>query len=215
MSLVPFIIRSEIDTHFVPSDVTERLVAVAQGVRALRARCKLSRWPRADVEQVHSEMQQMARAVVSLDNQNSKNSTIHTVLLIELAVLRKVCDWTCACEVLSNGANASVQDLSTAAIDDALEFARPLLHSSSTSKKTNVIEEEDDDEEDMEASEEDVQVLFSACSSLSRMISLISTETGGTFEDWMSVGALAPVILSNINAMKNPTTAFALRPTSE
>ena len=45
--------------HFVPSDVTERLVAVAQGVRALRARCKLSRWPRADVEQVHSEMQQM------------------------------------------------------------------------------------------------------------------------------------------------------------
>ena len=33
--------------HFVPSDVTERLVAVAQGVRALRARCKLSRWPRA------------------------------------------------------------------------------------------------------------------------------------------------------------------------
>ena len=144
MSLVPFIIRSEIDTHFVPSDVTERLVAVAQGVRALRARCKLSRWPRADVEQVHSEMQQMARAVVSLDNQNSENSTIHTVLLVELAVLRKVCDWTCACEVLSNGANASVQDLSTAAIDDALEFARPLLHSSSTSKKTNVIEEEDD-----------------------------------------------------------------------
>ena len=71
------------------------------------------------------------------------------------------------------------------------------------------------DEEDMEASEEDVQVLFSACSSLSRMISLISTETGGTFEDWMSVGALAPLILSNINAMKNPTTAFALRPTSE
>jgi len=59
LSLVPFIIRSEIDTHFVPSDVTERLVAVAQGVRALRARCKLSRWPRADVEQVHSEMQQM------------------------------------------------------------------------------------------------------------------------------------------------------------
>jgi hypothetical protein len=54
--LVPFVMRKDVDASFIKSETTEQLAMIGAGFRKLRIRCKLLKWPREDLEQVHGEI---------------------------------------------------------------------------------------------------------------------------------------------------------------
>jgi hypothetical protein len=215
LSLVSFIVREEVhdsslritNAKFVLSSVTQRLIAVARLCRALRASCKLSRWPRDDIDVIHESIKELTIGITEIESndvgesphsgivdEGTSNINIKEVidmlvqpLKMEVKVLLSDCNYHCASRLLLKGAIDAIQDNNgTSLLEDSVAFTKDLLK---------------------DANNVDLYSLWNGCSQLITMYHKVNDSI-----DWTSIGIdLAPNILRDFSNVKDHNILITLK----